>query len=476
MRKVAEDLMPKFFDNLGLKIKARIAAGVLRLPANATSSQQASAVLQNSGPLVQKLFQLMGDQTDSKELAEVMALLKENIQPIEQKQILAALNHRFGAEGVKKYFANISGPKKSGSVGQVHFATDTKTGEKIVVKVRRPGVVEDLALEAIAMNEAAKGTDLAPFAEKIVSNVGKELDFREESKNLVEGALYVDANRGIGIAKIIDHVPVQEDVLVMQLAPGASVAKFTSPEDLVKRGQAVTSLLEDWVKHSVSQSGFFHGDLHAGNIFLDTSVKNKQGYQLTLIDFGNAGRITREEQAGFIKLLSGIVFKSPEDVASAFESIGSVPEANRAALLAELKEILKRETTYPIHQWFNDILQDIGKAALTNKVDVPESFLAFQRGKKFLENELDLVNRLLDEADPAKKLPRFDPTWAQVKSLLKETQHNAAASLLGKQKPDSMLSLDLLKDIFKIWRNSPYRSHIKSVCQRYYRALGQLPY
>ncbi|RYZ98182.1 MAG: hypothetical protein EOP11_21035, partial [Proteobacteria bacterium] len=78
LRKVAEDLMPKFFDNLGLKIKARIAAGVLRLPASATSSQQASAVLQNSGPLVQKLFQLMGDQTDSKELAEVMGLLKEN--------------------------------------------------------------------------------------------------------------------------------------------------------------------------------------------------------------------------------------------------------------------------------------------------------------------------------------------------------------------------------------------------------------
>jgi predicted unusual protein kinase regulating ubiquinone biosynthesis (AarF/ABC1/UbiB family) len=476
LRQMAHVLMPRFFDNLGPGLKAQIASGVLRLPPEATVAEQVSAALQNAGPMTQKLFQLVGEKTDSKELGEIMALLKENIQPIEQQKILETINARFGAEKAKELFSNISGPKNSGSVGQVHFATHNKSQEKIIIKVRRPGVMNNYNLEAEAMRVAAEGTGLESVAEKAISNIGKELDLRIEAENIAEGELYVDPKKGLGIARRIDDIPAAEDVLTLHIAKGASVKSFTEPADLVKRGQAAEMLLGEWVKHAVFKDGFFHGDLHTGNVFMNTKVDNKQGFEVTLIDFGNTGRISRQEQRGFVQLLSALTFRSPEETVDALARIGTVPDATRGALLEDIRQLLKDEPTMPIHKWFSGVMEGIAKAALKHKVDFPESFIAFQRGKTFLENEIDRVNELLDKADPAKQLPRFDPTWTEVRALLEETHQNAAARVFRRPATDSLVTWKLLRDVTKGWRTSPYRAAVKDVCRRFYESLNQLPY
>lgn len=476
LRRLANTLMPAFFDELGVKIKARIAAAVLRLPPGASTAEQASAVLQNAGPMAQKLFQLIGEKTDSKELEQVMVLLKENIQPIEMPAIQRVLDQRFGPAKVKELFSDISGPKNSGSVGQVHFATLRSSGEEVVIKVLRPGVEEDFALEAAAMRKAAGGAGLESIAEKFVKNIGLELDFRIESANIEHGAIYVDPEHGISIAHRVESIPAEKDVLVTRKAPGASIKKFVEPADLLKRGEALEDVLANWMKVAIFRNGFFHGDLHTGNLFLDVDPKYPLGYQVTVIDFGNASRLTRNEQKGFMRLISAITLNSPEEALQAMAAIGHVPDESREALRAELTRLLETPPRLPLHSWISEIMRGIGQASLKYKVDFPESFIAFQRGKEFLENQIDLVNKLLDEKDPAGELKRFDPARAETKALLVEMKELGAAKLLDDTVPDSALSREVLGDVLKTVRGSVYLKRLERGCAAMYRSLYQLPY
>lgn len=472
MQKLVEEILPKFYDELPLKLKARIAAGVLRVPPGGSTAAQASAVLQNSGPLVQKLFQLLGGETTSPEMQEVMALLKANIQPVPREAIMAALEKRFGKEGLEKNFAEISKPISSGTLGQVQFAKVRATGEEVAIKVRRPGVVDDFNFEAEVLKRVAATTDYSDVANKIVSNISKELDFRVEAENLKDGEVYVDPKHRIGIAKRIEAFPAEEDVLVLQKAPGKTVDKITDPAQLVRRGEAVEDLMENWVRLSVFQEGFFHGDLHPGNIFLKITGDGPNDYQVTLLDFGNAGRITRTEQKGFVHLLTAVTLRSPEQMMAALESLAEIPASERASLMKELERFSQRKPTAPLHKWLTDMFKDIIDMSLQHEAKFPESFLSFNRGRTFLEQELDQVNKLLDQADPGRKLKRFDPTKAQVKAFLKETPSAVAANVLRRAEAEPVLSYKVLQDAVKSWKSSPYRRNVRGFCSDYYNVLA----
>ena len=472
MQKLVEEILPKFYDELPLKLKARIAAGVLRVPPGGSTAAQASAVLQNSGPLVQKLFQLLGGETTSPEMQEVMALLKANIQPVPREAIMAALEKRFGKEALEKSFADISKPISSGTLGQVQFATVRATGKEVAIKVRRPGVVDDFNFEAEVLKRVAASTDYADVADKIVSNISKELDFRIEAENLKQGEVYIDPKHRIGIAKRIEAFAPEEDVLVLMKAPGKTVDKITDPAHLIRRGEAVEDLMENWTRLSVFQDGFFHGDLHPGNIFLKITGDGPKDYQVTLLDFGNAGRITRTEQKGFLHLLTAVTLRSPEQMMAALNSLAGIPEKERASLMKELTRISQRKPTAPLHKWLTDMFKDIIDMSLQHDAKFPESFLSFNRGRTFLEQELEQVNKLLDKADPTRKLKRFDPTKAQVKAFLKETPSAVAANVLRRAEKEPVLSYKVLQDAVNSWRTSPYRKNVRGFCSDYYNVLA----
>ena len=78
-----------------------------------------------------------------------------------------------------------------------------------------------------------------------------------------------------------------------------SIARHYVANLLATEGEAIYELIQVWFREAIFESGFFHGDLHSGNVFLDIDEEDAAferrfsgNHLVTLIDFGNAGRFT----------------------------------------------------------------------------------------------------------------------------------------------------------------------------------------
>ncbi len=389
-----EKVLPRYFADIDRIDKTTLVLGQLKLRPGAAQADQLGALLMGSGPCLQKLFQLVGKDVQRPDLAQTMQALQNDIKPFGFDEFRRAVEKASGRT-LEESFASVDPtPLAAASVGQVHRGV-LKDGSAVAIKVRRPGLGIRAEREIRGLRAAASSE---PMALELLTRVGKtvmeEMDFRNEARNLEEGLRYVDPSRGIWIAGRMEAVPVAEDLLVSRLASGAKLSKF-DPTDLGQvavRARAIEKLLDSWFDEAIFGSGFFHGDLHPGNIFFKESLVDP-GFELTLIDFGNAGRLSLDERRGFVQLVLAAQGESPLKVLDTLQSLGKVPEARRQLMLAGIEQILKDPGTVDVR------LDRILVLALENGLEVPGGFVAFNRGRAFLEKELISLSKLLGRLD-----------------------------------------------------------------------------
>ncbi|MGZ3710099.1 MAG: AarF/ABC1/UbiB kinase family protein, partial [Bdellovibrionota bacterium] len=475
VKELVEKVLPKFYDNLSLRMKARIAAAVFRLPPGASQFAQANEVLQNSGPAAQKLFQKIGGDVESEEMLALMAALKDDIRPFPLEEAKMIFERNTGKK-VEEVFSDFPKPFKAASIGQMHFATLKDTGEQIAVKIRRPSAVPDFLDEMKAMRLATEGLPTAHVVNSIEANLKKELDLRGEAEGIKSGRAYISDRKGISSVDLAKGFDSYEDMIFMNKVEGKNLDKFVRASDLLARGEAVSNVLDSWMSRAVFRDGFFHGDPHAGNFLFRVDKKLRKGYEIAFIDFGNHGTLTVQQQRGFMQMITSITLRSPKDLMGVIETLGTIPnEAARAKVFADIVTILEKAPTYPIDAWYSDVFIHLGKSILENKVDMPDSFMGFGRGKDFLESELRYVNGRLDELDPKGKLKRFNGTKIMAKTLLKELPRvpaNEVRGLLGKEQ--TSLTIGTMVKLAQIWKNSYFPS-IRVMCSQLYSALKGTP-
>lgn len=466
VRRMVEDVLPKFYDALPLRMKTRMVAAVLRLPPDATVSRQAAEVLQGSGPFAQKLFQLIGRESKSPEMTAVFQELLDNIKPVPQAEVEAIVKARLG-QSVEEIFSEFSQPIRSGTIGQVNFGVLREDGTEVATKVLRPGVKADFLAEVQALREATKGTKSAKLVDKARASVERELNFLDEAKNIAAGQIYVNDRSGVGVVNLVDSFPPQENILVMRKLKGRSFDHFSAPAELLKRGEGMSQLYQSWLTHAILRDGFFHADPHPGNFLFDLT-DDKIGYRLHLLDFGSANRLTYQEQKGFVKLFAALTLRAPEDALSAMEEIGYVPPASREMLLEEIRATLAHGPTGSLDSWYGEVFERIASASAHLDVEAPESFLAFSRGRDFFEAELQRINDQLDVADPAHKLKRFPSTRVLARTFLAELPKIPGNSFLAGE--SKVLTFERLQEMARMWKNSLYEGPVK-MCRQLYGAL-----
>lgn len=394
-----ERVLPKYYSRLNRIDKANIVMGQLRIKPKAALTDQLRALLMDSGPCMQKLFQLVGKDVKRADLAVTMGALQNEIKPFGFDEVRQAIESRAGGK-LEDLFKSIDPkPLAAASVGQVHRA-ELKDGTIVAVKVRRPGLQKKGEREIAGLLEAASGE---PMATELLTRVGNtvkdEMDFRNEARNIDLGLVYSRPDRGISIAQRMEVLSPAEDVIVSRLAPGAKISQF-DPNDLRQvalRTQAIEALLENWFDAVIFGNGFFHGDLHPGNVFFKESAASPTGYELTVIDFGNAGSLSVEERKAFVELILAAQTPNPSRMLETLSALGKVPESKRGLLLASFEQIVQ---THPAADARVDRALML---ALENGMEIPGSFIAFNRGRTFLEKELIGLGEHLARLDPAGK-------------------------------------------------------------------------
>ena len=313
-----------------LPFAAKAAGAVLRiLPGGGgrgRPGQRFARALEKLGPAWIKLGQFMATRPDviGVEAATDLSSLKDAVPPFSKSQAVKALRAQFGAEA-DTLFKGLGDPVAAASIAQVH-KIETPTGTK-AVKILRPNIERMMELELRAMKRVAysaqksnnpeiKRMEPAAFIDTMARSLTREMDLRFEAGAASEFA-EIAAIDGYVSAPQVDWERTSQRVLTTEWIDGRSLTNPgpMSPEQRIDLANRITrGFLACALDH-----GFFHADLHEGNMILT------QDGRLVLVDFGIMGRIGMNERLFLAEILKGFLERDYKRVSEVHFEAGYVP-------------------------------------------------------------------------------------------------------------------------------------------------------
>ena len=263
------------------------------------------------GPAAVKLGQSLATRPDlvGEAAARDLLRLQDALPPLPFAKIKAAIEAGLGAP-VETLFASIDPePVGAASIAQVHRAVTTE-GRDVAIKVLRPGIEEKFAsdietYEWIAAQAAARGGEIARLRPREVIATFKqwtlrELDLRREAASASELADSMSGEDGY-LVPGIDWKRTSRRVMTLDWVEGV---KLTDREALLAAGHDLNHLAKTLVQAFLRQAiaeGFFHADLHQGNLFVTPEGR------IAAIDFGIMGRVNRQARLWLAEILHGLI-------------------------------------------------------------------------------------------------------------------------------------------------------------------------
>ncbi|MDZ7281769.1 2-polyprenylphenol 6-hydroxylase [Sphingomonas sanguinis] len=313
---------------------ARIARFGARVPAKPAYADAFQAI----GPAAIKLGQTLATRPDlvGDDAAHDLLRLQDQLPPVPFATICAAMEASMGRPP-SHFFSSIEEvPVGAASIAQVHRAVTTD-GRTVAVKVLRPGVEEDFARAidtyqwAAAQVEGMSGEAARLRPRLTVENFRRwtlrELNFRREAASASELAEAMTAEPDFVVPQI-DWARSTAKVLTVEWVDGI---KLSNRQALVDAGYDLPHLAQTLVRAFLRQAiaeGFFHADMHQGNLFA------LPGNKIAAIDFGIMGRIDRRARVWLAEILYGLITGNYKRVAEIHFEAGYVPAHHNVAEFA----------------------------------------------------------------------------------------------------------------------------------------------
>ena len=260
--------------------------------------------LERLGPIFVKFGQVLSTRRDllPADIADELARLQDNVPPFPGVQSVAIVERAF-SKPLGDVFANFdSEPVASASIAQVHFAV-LKNGREVAVKVLRPGMLRAIDDDIALLHRLAGWVERA-------SDDGKRLKPREvvaefdtylhDELDLVrEAANAAQLRRNMAGLALVEIPEMHWDwcvanVIVMQRMNGIPISQT---ERLLAAGIDLKRLSRDGVTiffTQVFRDGFFHADMHPGNIQI--SIEPATFGRYIALDFGIVGTLTDNDR------------------------------------------------------------------------------------------------------------------------------------------------------------------------------------
>ena len=238
-----------------------------------------------------------------------------------------------------------SAPLACASVGQAHTAT-LHDGTDVVVKARRPNVVEEMARDLeIIQNFAARASrhsktaaryDVVGLADEFVQTLREQLDYLQEARNAERFSANFAGEPWVQIPRVYPNLTTSR-VITLERIRGM---KITDLAALDKAGLDRHTLAERTARITakmIFEDGFFHADPHPGNFFIEPTGR------VGIVDFGMVGKLDDRLREQLGRLLSGFLRQDPGRLADALLALGaSTGAVDRARLREDLGSLLAR--------------------------------------------------------------------------------------------------------------------------------------
>lgn len=286
--------------------------------------------LQFSGPAFIKFGQILSTRPDltGEIISEKLALLQDSLPPFRSKYVVNSIESEFSVKLDEIFESFDHEPIAAASIAQVHKAK-LKTGENVAVKVLRPNIAKRFKRDVKLFYFLAKLSKLV-FAEanrlhfdeavktfeKVVLN---ELDLTFEAACADKIKKNCAKDRGVRIPKIYWEY-TSEKVMVMEWIQGIRVDNKKALEAAGHNLHEVAKKLSITFFNQAYRDGFFHADLHPGNIFVD------ENGDIALVDFGIIGFLEHRDRVFIAHMLYAFIQKDYDLVARLHFEVGYIPK------------------------------------------------------------------------------------------------------------------------------------------------------
>ncbi len=337
--------------------------GCWRGPSAKTGESRLAAALSRLGPTYVKLGQFLATRPDvvGKKIAADLESLQDKMAPFPQSQAEATVIAALG-KPLNEIYVSFGPAVAAASIAQVHKADVDDNGARkpVAVKVLRPDIEKrfkaDLdaffyvARKAEAWSAEAQRLRLIEVVATLARSVAIEMDFRLEAAALSEMAENTREDKNFRVPAI-DWDRTAREVLTLEWIVGTPL---TDHEALAAKGYDLPALgrnvIQSFLRHAL-RDGFFHADMHPGNLFVDD-----EGH-LVAVDFGIMGRLGPKERRFLAEILFGFITRDYMRTAQVHFDAGYVPRTHSVESFAQAIRAIGE----PIH---NRPAEDISMAKL----------------------------------------------------------------------------------------------------------------
>jgi ubiquinone biosynthesis protein len=315
-----------------------VAAFMVRLRTlDAPRGQRLREALEALGPIFVKFGQVLSTRRDllPTDIADELARLQDRVPPFPGDEAVRIVERAFGRPLAALYASFDRQPVASASIAQVHFAT-LHGGAEVAVKVLRPGILpvidHDLALlrtlAAWVERLFADGKRLKP--REVVAEFDKylhdELDLVREAANAAQLKRQFEGTSLLLIPEMVWELTT-DNVLTMQRMSGVPISQV---ERLRAAGVDIKQLARDGVTiffTQVFRNGFFHADMHPGNIMVSVAPDSFGRY--IALDFGIVGTLSEFDKDYLAQNFIAFFRRDYRRVAELHVESGWVPAGTR---------------------------------------------------------------------------------------------------------------------------------------------------
>ncbi len=402
-------LIDTYFKNLPDSIKISIVKDFLLLESTPEIASKFSIIIQNSGPQMQKLLQMIAREDGlSENFSKILKNLESDVKGIPFNQIATYLD-----ENLQHLYPDKLRFLSEEAIGwgtmagnfQVEIFTDG-VWKKAALRVLRPGIKEKMALEddifkiakpIIESDRRLKGTVFENFGDllkKIQFNTREELNATQTASNQFEAhkfyrSLPADIDTfatphsiRYSAPQIIDSSKSEIGIIIQEFAEGIRYEEFFQRYPQMQQDVA-ENIAKLWVREAFFFSGFHHADLHLGNMLF--SLDDDEVVNIKLLDYGMAKKVSAEKRGALLRLAQALDQGDKDDIL--YFSKAGLFEQSQLVDEQQLKAIIQDSVSDQIISLDRFIERIIEK-----RIDVSDDIISLNRG-------IHLINQLLENSN-----------------------------------------------------------------------------
>jgi len=345
-------------------------------------------VCEELGPTFVKLGQMISSRPDvvPADIIAELAKLQDRVPPFDTAEARRIIEAELGAP-VHECFATFEDrPFASGSIAQVYHATvreaDGAMGQRVVVKVKRPGVEDVVRLDMTILRWIADMAEhLIPelsayrpgmIVDEFERTIFREMDFINEAATVLR---FAEAYSDGSVLRIpaVHWELTGPTVLTLEEVGGISVQSLMrEPDPRFDRRQLAERLARAFMRQFF-EVGLFHADPHPGNLLIEPPAS------IGLIDFGLTGQLDDEMLGYLVVGLIGAFNKEPEMIVEVLAEMNALGDGtDRRQLRREFLELIEKYYGLPLHRFdMQTLFYEVTGLVRRNDVTLPREFVLF---------------------------------------------------------------------------------------------------